>query len=91
MSNENQVRLNNIQGVFFKGLWLVIGYFAVDLHIRVKDIDKGFQELKLDYARDMSEMKLRVKMADEEMKRMRRERIYHYPTTEQDDQSERDR
>lgn len=73
MSDEVKSKIDYYTNWFFKGLWIVITYFLMDVHSDIKDIDKNLQGLKLDYAGNKAEIKYRVQAAEDNIKFIRRE------------------
>lgn len=71
MSEEVKVRIDNIGGLFFKALWIIVGYFVIDLHSGMKEHQRELDEIHLDYHTNKAVMEWRVKTIEDNDKRSR--------------------
>jgi len=93
MSDDTKAKLNEWTNSFFKVVWLIIAYFAIDVHVRLKELGHNFDKLNVDYFSNKAEMRYRVKAAEDYIATSRRERMYNFPYNnheQQDDNAEGD-
>lgn len=76
MSEDTKSKVDQYTNLFFKGLWIVITYFLMDTHGRVKDMEKDLHDLQLNYTENKAEIRYRVQAAEDNIKLLRLKASY---------------